>query len=176
MDVGKAIRIRKSVRSFSDRTIPQSTLEEILDSARLAPSASNKQDWVFIVVEEPSKQEELAAATSGQGFIKQAPVILAGVATDPDYRMRNGLSSGAVDLAIALDHITLKAVEEGIGTCWIGAFHQDQAKQVLDIPNEYQIVALMPLGYPSTELAEREKARKDLEEITFKNTFGEKDS
>jgi nitroreductase len=75
-------------------------------------------------------------------------VIVACAATD-DHIMPCGLPCFSIDVAIALDHITLAAVEQGLGTCWIGAFHQDQVKQILGIPDEIRVVELMPLGYPA---------------------------
>lgn len=104
-------------------------------------------------------------------FLAEAPVIIAAVSTNPDYVMRCEVPSYAVDLAIAVDHMTLTAAEEGIGSCWIGSFSQEEAKKILGIPEHYKIVALLPLGYPADE--DREKSRKELKEIVCYDKFEE---
>lgn len=171
LDVTEAIMRRRSVRSFEDKEVPREKLEEIMDSVRMAPSAKNKQDWKFIIVTDDEKKEELYRSANKQGFVKQASAVIAGITTDPGYRMSCGVPSGIVDLAIALDHLTLKATEEGLGTCWIGAFDQEKAKEVLGVPEEHEIIALMPIGYPKTPLEEKSKRRAKLEEIISYNTY-----
>ncbi|MEC9488147.1 MAG: nitroreductase family protein, partial [Halanaerobium sp.] len=86
-----------------------------------------------------------------------------------EYIMMCEIPSYPVDLAIAVDHITLAAVEEGLGTCWIGAFNQQEARNILEVPDYYQIVTLLPVGYPADTPGR--KSRKPLEEITDYETF-----
>ncbi|KXA92998.1 hypothetical protein AKJ64_01655 [candidate division MSBL1 archaeon SCGC-AAA259E17] len=173
MDVEEAILRRRAVRSFEDREVPKEKLEEIMNSVRMAPSASNKQDWKFVIVMDDEKKEEVYRAANKQSFVKEASAVIAGITTDPEYRMSCGIPSGVVDLSIAMDHLTLKAAEEGLGTCWIGAFDQEKAKDVLEVPDEYEIVALMPIGYPKTSLEKRSKNRAEAREIVSYNTFSE---
>lgn len=109
--------------------------------------------------------------STSKSFIGAAPVIIVAVALDPEYVMPGGVPAHPVDIAIALDHMTLVAVEEGLGTCWIGAFYQDQVKQMLGIPEKYKVVALLPVGYPAD--SPRKKIRKPLEEIVCYDFFGE---
>ena len=99
----------------------------------------------------------------------KAPVVIVAVATYPEYVMRCGVPAYAVDLAIAVDHITLAAVDEGLGTCWVGAFSQDEARVAVGVPQNYRIVALLPLGFPKEE--NRPKLRKSLDEIVCYETF-----
>lgn len=169
MDVKEAIMKRRSVRSYKDKEIPEEDLNTLLEAARLAPSARNKQSWKFIVIRDKEKREVLAQAAAEQEFVGEAPVVIAAVALEPDYVMRCGVPAYAVDLAIAVDHITLQAVELGLGTCWIGAFYQDQVREILKIPDDCKVVALLPVGYPATsgEL----KNRKSLKEIICYETF-----
>jgi nitroreductase len=169
MDVNEAVRIRRSVRSYEDREIPEEDLNTILNAARLAPSARNNQSWKFIVVRDKEKREALAKAAANQNFVKEAPVVIVAVALNPDYIMRCGVPAYAVDLAIAVDHITLQAVELGLGTCWIGAFYQDEVKKILQIPDEYKVVALLPVGYPATK--GDFKNRKSVNEIVCYEIF-----
>ncbi len=163
MDVHEAIQTRRSVRSYGDTPVPDEALNRILEAARMAPSASNQQNWRFIVVRDDARRRALAQAASGQMWIAQAPVIIAAVATEPRSIMTCGVPRYAVDLAIAIDHMTLAAVTEGLGTCWIGSFDQRKARQVLEVGDECMIVTIMPVGYPSA--AAGMKSRKKLEDI-----------
>ncbi len=169
MELKEIIEKRESVRNYEDRVVPKEKLERILDAARLAPSASNRQPWKFIVVTEKKRRQELAEAANGQTFVGQAAIIIIAVATRPEHIMSCGVASHPVDLAIAVDHMTLAAVDEGLGTCWIGAFSQDKVKKLLNIPEEYRVVTLLPLGFPRQEIGT--KQRKSLEEIVCYETF-----
>ncbi len=171
MELMEAIAKRESVRSYEDRPVPEDKLMKVLEAARLAPSASNRQRCKFIVVRDEKRRRELSAATGGQPHVAQAPVVIAAVSTMPEYVMRCEVPAYPVDLAIAVDHITLVAVDEGLGTCWIGAFSQDEARAVLDVPDNCKVVALLPLGFPRQE--RREKIRKSMDEIVCYETFKE---
>ncbi len=159
------IKKRRSVRSYSSKEVPEEVIKEIIEAARLAPSAKNLQEWKFIIVRDEKIKEKLCEAAKGQKFVKEAPVVIAGVATYTKYVMSNGIPACHIDLAIAMEHIALAAAEKGLGTCWIGAFYQDKAKEVLEVPEDCLVVALMTLGYPKEELKPEEKNRKSLEEI-----------
>jgi nitroreductase len=171
MDVIEAIRKRRSVRTYQKKPVPQEKLEKILEAARLAPSARNSQSHTFVIVKDDQLRKELAKKGTSESFIGAAPVIIVAVALDPEYVMPGGVPAHPVDIAIALDHMTLVAVEEGLGTCWIGAFYQDRVKQILSIPEKYKVVALLSLGYPAD--SPRKKIRKSLEEIVCYDSFGE---
>lgn len=173
MDVEEAIRYRKSVRSYRDRNIPREKIEKVMDSVRMAPSAGNRQDWRFVIVTDEGKMEEVYGAANRQDFVKEASAVIAGVTTDPEDEMSCGISAGIVDLSIAMDHLTLKATEEGLGTCWLGDFDQSEAKNTLGIPEEYEIVALIPIGYPEEPLRGESKSRKALTDIISYNNFSE---
>jgi nitroreductase len=148
MDVYEAIKMRKSVRSYESRDVPDEVLTRILDAARLAPSANNFQEWRFVVVRDAQTRRKIARAACRQTFVGEAPVVLACCAKDSRHVMTCGQASYPIDAAIAIDHITLCAAAEGLGTCWIGAFYEDEVKQILGIPPNIRVVALMPLGYP----------------------------
>jgi len=169
MDVMEAIRRRRSVRSYRKDPVPDEKLKKILEAARLAPSARNSQNWKFVVVRDAARRKELAKAAADQYFVGEAPVVIAAVALQPEYVMRCEVPAYAVDLAIAVDHMTLVAVKEGLGTCWIGAFYQDEVKRILNIPREYKVVALLPLGFPADTPGE--KYRKPLNEIVCYEVF-----
>ena len=150
MDVMEAIRSRRSIRSWQKKPIEAEKLQRVLEAGRLAPSANNRQPWRFVVVTDEGLRKQLIKAASDQTFVGQAPVVLVGCAVETDRVMTCGQHCYPIDLAIAMTSMTLAAVAEGLGTCWIGAFHEDQVKSVLGIPEEVRVVQLMPLGYPES--------------------------
>jgi nitroreductase len=149
MDMYDAIRNRRSIRRYQLRNVEDDRLRRVLEAGLAAPSASNRQPWRFIVVRDPEKRKALAEAAKGQRFVGEAPVVIAACGVTPDYIMTCGQPAYSVDVSIAVDHMTLAAVAEGLGTCWIGAFHEDRAKVILGVPDDVRIVALLPLGYPA---------------------------
>jgi nitroreductase len=163
MDVMEAIMTRRSVRAYQQREIEEEKLLRLLEAARLAPSAGNRQEWRFVVVRDKTTREKLAEAAAGQKFVAEAPVVLVCCAETDGHVMRCGQLSYPIDVAIAIDHITLKAVEEGLGTCWIGSFYEDKVKELLGIPPEIRVVELLTIGYPKDQ--PRVKVRKKLSEI-----------
>lgn len=162
MDLMQAIRARRSIRAFQDRPVEEDKLLAVLEAGRLAPSARNMQDWKFIVVQDAETRRMLAVAARDQQFVGQAPVVIAACGTS-DLVMTCGQPAYAIDVAIALDHMTLAAAALQLGTCWIGAFYEDKVKEILGVPPEVRVVALMPVGYPAEEPEPR--PRKKLEEI-----------
>ena len=163
MDVMEAIRRRRSIRSYEDRPVEEEKLRAVLDAGRLAPSAKNLQEWRYVVVRDPEMRAKLAEAANGQRFVGEAPVVLVACAKTDGHKMPCGELSYPIDVAISLDHMSLKAADEGLGTCWIGAFDQAAVKKLLGIPAEVRVVELMPLGYPASEPTAR--SRLELDEI-----------
>jgi len=125
MDIYEIIKARRSVRAYEDRPVSDELLGRLLEAARWAPSASNLQPWKLVVVRDAGRRRDLAVAARQQLFIAQAPVVVAAVALDPGRLMPCEVPPYAVDAAIAIDHLTLAAAAEGLGTCWIGAFVQE---------------------------------------------------
>lgn len=171
VDVMEAVRTRCSIREYQDRSVPEDKLLKVLEAARLAPSASNRQRCKFIVVRDAERRRRLSAAAGGQKHLAGAPVVIAIVSTFHEYHMRCGVPAYAVDVGIAGDHITLAAIEQGLGTCWIGAFSQEEARAALEVPAEHKVAALMPLGFPAAP--GRPKTRKPLDEVVCYETFRE---
>jgi len=149
MNVMDAIRKRKSVRAYDNRPVEEDRLNAVLEAGRLAPSASNRQEWRFVVVRDAETRKRLAQAAGNQGFVGRAPVVIAACARTDGHVMKCGQPCYPIDVAIALDHMTLAAVELGLGTCWIGHFDERKVKEILGIPDEIRVVELMPLGYPA---------------------------
>ncbi|MBN2213555.1 MAG: nitroreductase family protein [Bacteroidales bacterium] len=168
MDFYELIRTRESIRDYDPfRPVDRSTLERILDSGRLAPSAANRQPWTFILVSSPVMLEKVRACYHKQWF-KDAPHILV-VAGDADaswIRSYDGHNSIETDLAIAMDHIILAAENEGVGTCWIAAFDPTVLHRALDLSSHEKVFAITPLGYPHRGFAKKaNKIRKELKDI-----------
>ena len=164
MNVMEAIKKRYSVRSYQDRAVETEKLDSILEAARLAPSASNKQEWRFIVVRDKSIRQRLMQAAKDQAFVGQAPVVIACCAKTDNHVMTCGQICYPIDVAIAIDHLALCAVAEGLGTCWIGAFDEDQVKKILGIPPRIRVVELLPIGYPKNP-APVKKSRLPIKKI-----------
>lgn len=163
MDVKAAIQARRSIRKYEDKPIPKELLDDLLESARLAPSANNAQKWSIIVVTDKELLRRLVPASGNQRFVAECSVYLVGVA-EP------GFHYSAIDMTIALDHLTLYAVEKGLGTCWIGDFNGDKVKEILGIPKESDVPICLTLGYPSQAPAARR--RKKLSELFHKEKWG----
>jgi nitroreductase len=163
MDVMDAIKQRESVRSYKNTPVEDNKIQLLLEAARLAPSASNRQEWRFVVVKDKKTRQKLMEAASNQDFVAEAPVVIAACAETNNHIMMCGQLCYPIDVAIAIDHITLKAVEEGLGTCWIGAFNEIAVKAILQIPEEIGVVSLLTLGYP--QKLSSKKTRKKLDEI-----------
>ena len=169
MNVFEAIQSRYSVRRYAPRDVEEEKIERLMDAARLAPSANNRQEWRFVIVKDPSTRQALMTAAANQKFVGEAPVVIACCAVTDNHLMRCGQLCYPIDVSIAIDHITLQAVEEGLGTCWIGAFYEDQVKQILDIPEDVRVVELLTLGYPADE--PKEKNRLSLETIVMRERW-----
>ena len=163
MDLYEVIRQRRSVRRYENRPIEEAKLLRVLEAARLAPSARNMQEWRFIVVRDAETRRRLCEAAKGQASVAEAPVVIAACGTVLDVVMACGQTTYPIDLSIAVEHLVLAAEAEGLGTCWIGAFLEDQARAILGVPDTIRIVALLPMGYPAEHPDAR--PRKALEEI-----------
>ena len=161
MNVMEAIQKRRSIRAFLDKPVEEEKLRARLEAGRLAPSAGNRQEWRYVVVRDPDTRKKLSEAANGQKFVGEAPVVIVGCSETDMHKMTCGEYCYPIDVSISMDHMSLKAVEEGLGTCWIGAFSHDAVKKLLDIPENVRVIQLMPLGYPAQEPAPRERLALD---------------
>jgi len=171
MSVLEVIQDRRSVRIYKKDPIPEESLLRVLEAARLAPSGKNLQPWKFVVVQDSSLKKKLAKASNQQDFIADAPLIIVACGfPDECYRsLGRYMKSWPVDVTIALEHLILQAQEEGLGTCWIGSFEEEEIKSLLGVPEQVRVLALTPLGYPD-EVPEF-RGRKSIEEIISYNFF-----
>jgi nitroreductase len=160
MDVIEAIKKRRSIRQYLDKDVPEEALSTILECARLAPSAGNRQPWVFVVVKTKAVKDLLMAASGNQPSIGQAPVVIV-VCADPEvsgarYEDRGRTLYCFQDTAAAIENMMLAAVSFGLGTCWVGAFKETEVRKALDLPHNLRPVAMFPLGYPAQERGPRD--------------------
>lgn len=163
MDIIKEILKRKSARHFHSTPLQKDKLERVLDAGRLAPSAKNRQQWRFIVVEKQELREEIKKAAFGEAHVGQAPVIIAACTTNIDYKMPNGQLSYPIDIAIAVSYMTLQAAHEGIGSCCITTFNEQKVKYLLTVPHTMRIPILLLLGH--TDADREPHNRKSLGDI-----------
>jgi nitroreductase len=163
MDVFTAISQRSSVRGYKAIDVEEDVLKKVLEAGRLSPSASNRQEWKFIIVKNKEAKKGLANAAFGQSFIGEAPIVLVACATESKAIMACGQPAYTVDVSIACAFMILQAYELGLGTCWIGAFNEGEVKKILKVPESIRIVAMIPLGYPNQPPSQR--VRKGLNQI-----------
>ena len=173
LEVFEAIQKRYSVRLYLKKKVPSNLISKVLEAARLAPSASNRQPWHFIVVTDEEKKKKIAQSGRWAGFIDEAPAVIVALGdhdTSPKWY--------PVDVTIAMEHIVLEATELGLGTCWVGSFKENLLKDLLKIPAKYRVVAILSIGYPSEEVNQDSKVarfvnqRKKFKEIVSFNEYG----
>lgn len=163
MDFSELIRSRYSVRAYKPDPVAEDRLQQVLDAARLAPTAANRQPFRLYVLPTAGRQAELQRIYPRPWFV-QAPLVLAICAAPGEGWVRmDGKGYTDVDAAIAFDHLILAATELGLGTCWIAAFDPAAAREVLDLPAGLEPVAFTPLGYPADQ--PRSKDRKPLVDL-----------
>ncbi len=163
MEYQKLIEKRYSVRAYRKDPVEKWKIEKILQAARLAPSAANRQPYRIILINTLQRQDELRKIYDVDWFV-QAPVVICICGIKSQAWTRNdGKNHADIDCAIAMDHMILAAADLGLGTCWICAFDVENAKKILKLPEGVEPVAFTPLGYP-VDLS-KEKKRKKLEEI-----------
>jgi len=176
LDVLEAIKNRRSIRAFTSEPVSDAEVMKLINAARWAPSAGNIQPWEFSVVRDPKIKRGLCEAALDQTFIEEAPVVIVVCA--------NGLRSGAgygsrgvnlfciQDTAAATQNMLLAAQAMGLATCWVGAFLEEEARKVLNVPTGMRPVAIIPIGHPAEKPVTR--SRRPLNEIVHHETFERK--
>lgn len=163
MEFSELIKERYSVRAYTPDPVEDEKLEKVLEAARLAPTAANRQPFQLIVIHTAGREEELYDVYRKAWFVEPPLVICACGLKERGWTRRDGKSYVDVDVAIVMDHLILAAANEGLGTCWVGAFDPDAARRVLGLPEEVEPIAFTPLGYPADEPGS--KKRKPLDEL-----------
>lgn len=173
MELSEAITGRRSVRSFKSQNVPNKTVEKLIDAASYAPSAGNIQPWVFVIARNLEIKKKLARAAFDQAFIEEAPVVIVVCADENRSLMSYGHRGETLyclqDTAAATQNILLTAYSLGLGTCWVGAFNEAEAKKALHAPEGMRPVAMIPVGYPNKKPSQRR--RRPLKQIVQYEEF-----
>ena len=171
LSVLDTIKERGSIRKYKDEPIAKNKLMEVLEAARFAQSAANRQPLEFIVVTDPTIKKKLVEAARGQSFVGESAAVIVCLA-DPNRSAKVGPFDGfLIDSAIAVENMVLTAWDIGLGSCWIGAFNEERVKELLGIPMQLRVVSLLTLGYPDER--PRAKNRKELDEIIRYEKYGQ---
>jgi nitroreductase len=164
MDVFEAIRTLLAVRRYRDKPVPEDVLRQVLEAGRLSASAANKQPWHFVVVQDPDMLRQLGTVARSGPYVSEAPLAIV-VAIEPSR-------FAVADAGRAIQNMLLTAWDAGVGGNWVGS-GGSAAKELLGIPEELEVVAILPLGYPAGAIGEGQKTRKPLSEIVHWERWGQ---
>jgi nitroreductase len=163
MDFFELVQKRYSVRAYKPDPVEEDKLGQVLEAARLAPTAANRQPFQIIVIHTAGREAELHRIY-GRSWFAQAPLLIVICALPAQgWVRRDGKNYADVDVTIAMDHLILAAANLGLGTCWVAAFDPATAREVLHLPVDVEPIAFTPLGYPADQPGT--KARKALSDL-----------
>jgi nitroreductase len=166
MDTFEAIRTVLAVRSYQDKPVPDDVVRHIVEAAHLTASSMNLQPWHFVVVQDPNLLKQLGTAVKTGPYIAQAPLAVA-VAYEKESRF------GVSDASRAIQDMMLAAWEDGVGSNWTGFGGLEDAQKLLNIPDAFDLLAVIPFGYPAQQVGRGKKQRKPLGEVVSKERFGQ---
>ena len=163
MDFHTLINNRYSVRAYRSDVVEKEKLDQVLEAARLALTAANRQPFRIVVAQTEGRQDEMRRMYDRDWFV-EAPLLIcvSGVKSEA-WVSRGGMNYVYVDVAIVMDHIILAATDLGLGTCWVGAFDKDVARDVFELPEDLEPVVMTPLGYSADQPEPKE--RRSVEEL-----------
>jgi nitroreductase len=171
MDFYEVVKTRRSYRVFKPDIPEKEKVDRILNAARLAPTWANMQGVHYIVVQESENVKAIWQAVGQMQKFAEAPMFIVGIIPEKGSGMNsNGEKYYSVDFGICFEHLILAATAEGLATCWIGWFNESKVKEILNIPDEYRVMGLTPLGYPLKPKGEITE-RKPLEKILHYEKF-----
>lgn len=157
------VRKRYSCRSYKEENVEQEKLEYVMECVRMAPSAVNKQPWMFRIITNEEEKIKLRECYRGSWFGSAPAYIICSILHDQEWVRRDGKHHGDIDIAIAVEHLCLAATEQGLGTCWVCNFDAEKCKQLFQLDENEEPAVLIPIGYPADE--PNEKIRKNMNEI-----------
>jgi len=173
MDVFDAIKNRRSIRTYKQTALPQTTLDQLVDAAIAAPSAGNSQPWAFVVAVLEQTRRALSKAAYGQKSLEEASAVFVVCAdekaAEDAYGPRGKTLYCYQDTAAAVENLLLAAAALGLGTCWIGAFREEEVRKVVNCPVNMRPVALVPVGYAAESPPTR--PRRTRTEVVYRETF-----
>ena len=160
------VKQRYSCRSYQEKSVEQEKLDYVMECVRFAPSAVNKQPWMFRVVKNDAEKENLRECYSRDWFNTAPMYIICSILHDEEWVRKYGKHHGDIDIAIAVEHLCLAATEQGLATCWVCNFDAEKCKQLFTFAENEEPAVLIPIGYPAD--SPKEKSRKPLNEIFIK--------
>jgi nitroreductase len=173
MEFFEVIKNRKSIRSFKRQALPQEVINQLIDAAKAAPSAGNAQPWAFVLATQQKTKQVLAQAAFNQKWLEEAAAVFVVCAdmkrAEESYGERGRTLYCIQDTAAAVENILLAATALGLGGCWMGAFHEDEVRSIINAPSEMRPVALVPVGYPNE--SPRARSRRPAGEVVHQETF-----
>ena len=165
MNLLELVKARYSCRSYQPRNVEKGKMDYIMECVRFAPSAVNKQPWLFRIVSNEEEKVKLQQCYNRDWF-KTAPLyIIASILHDEEWIRSDGKRHGNIDIAIAVEHLCLAATEQGLATCWVCNFDARLCKELFAIPENEEPAVIIPLGYAADEM--KPKSRKTIDEIEF---------
>jgi nitroreductase len=165
MEVFDAVRTLLAVRNYQDKPVPPEVVRRIIEAGRLTGSSMNRQPWHFIVVENRDTLRQLGALAKTGPYIAQAPLAIV-VAIE---RTMFSVS----DASRAIQSMILTAWSEGVGSNWVGFRGLEEVKSLLSIPDELEVLAIIPFGYPAQPIGKGDKKRKSISEVAHLERFGQ---
>lgn len=175
IDLFRVVEKRRNIRRFKIEPVAEDDLKRILEAGRLAPSGGNRQPWCFIVVRDLETKRALSIVANNQKFIADAGTVIAALGKPETtsklpYKLFSTRIPHMQDPMIAIEHMILAATTLGYGTCWIGAFDEDEVRKILKIPEDLTVIALLPIGVSDENPPSR--PRKSFSEVFFKESYG----
>jgi len=175
LDVLEAINVRRSIRSYRGDPIPEAKVLQVLEAATKAPSAGNVQPFKIVLVQEAAGRSELAKAAWDQNFVAEAPVVIVFLVdlneASGRYGSRGRELYSLLDVGAAIENLILAAKDNGLGTCWVGAFKEEEVARALNLPSNLRPVSIVSLGYASKQ--PKERVKKPLDQLLVRERFKE---
>ena len=165
MQVFDAVRTVLAVRHYQDKPVPPEVVRRIVEAGRLTGSSMNGQPWHFIVVEERDTLRQLGALARTGPYIAQAALAIVVAIEKTPYAVS--------DASRAIQSMILTAWSEGVGSNWVGFLGMNEARSLLDIPDDLEVLAILPFGYPARAIGRGVKQRKPFSEVVHMGRFGQ---
>lgn len=165
MEVFEAVRTALAVRKYQDRPVPSDIIRRIIEAGRLTGSALNGQPWHFIVIENRDTLRRLGAVAKSGPYVAQAPLAIVVVMERTKFSVS--------DASRAIQSMILTAWAEGVGSNWVGFMGLDEAKSLLSLPDEFDVLAVIPFGYPAQATGQGKKQRKPLSQVAHRERFNQ---
>jgi nitroreductase len=157
MELLPEIKNRISVRNFKDIAIKKDVISRILEAGQHAPSAKNRQPWRFLVIDNPELKKKIMEASYGQEYVEKAGAIILACSTNIEYEMPNGQQSYPIDITFAVSFMMLQAEHEGLGTCVVTTYDEEEIKNLVSVPYSMRVVMMLLLGYTDEHLIVRDR-------------------